>query len=153
MKLKELKSLKVRTSEKVQLNDVAESFKIKEVFFTESQADSSHSLSDSMSLLLLDMQPNIVFAYDSDGKLMCVSGGEFLFPLVMFIQGYINYPKDGMIEDFRGKLFDDLTVIEQDLITYSYFITHKFSSEDIPWDGVAADEDSLTDFLFKFIRD
>ncbi len=71
---------------------------------------------DTMADVLLAIYSHLtprIYAIEANCKYEVLAGNEIITALSYFIQGGVHYPADGLITDFQGKTFSELSRRDQ----------------------------------------
>jgi hypothetical protein len=75
---------------------------------------------DAMADVLLAVYSHLtprIYAIEANCKYEVLVGSEIITALSYFIQGGVHYPTDGLITDFQGKMFSELSRRDQRRLT------------------------------------
>lgn len=90
-----------------------ERFEFDELTFSKSEQFENSFIENAIDLTFNEFQPSVIAIEDRLGNWSVESGSHFVQALIEYINNKCIYPTDGIIADLQGKLFSEISRLNQ----------------------------------------
>lgn len=88
---------------------LAQRYWLDEIAFPDDFTPKEQDIEDSINLLYYQQSVSVYTLETVTGKWNVTTGHKFVKSILVFLNNEIAYPKNGLLEDFRGKSFSEVS--------------------------------------------